>query len=219
MMALSIRSAYLFRRPNAVVFPIRTLTTTPARLASQDYGSGKGDPKGENPQQQGANPSADKEHPGPPPPKVGQGTGGGPTKNGEKGHTNGEGQKKSFSTYSRAIQQRRTFTSGRILAATGVKKPKGDTENAQPKILHANPPSGDEQSSEVKEHNREMDSSLSSCTLCRSWRSRGRGPWSEALMVDIVVLAESGVGVEGFRCVQDQNCVGLQSCCCIGINA
>jgi len=48
--------------------------------AHQSYGGGEGDPKGENPQQQGSNPSADLEHPGPPPPDVGKGTGGGPTK-------------------------------------------------------------------------------------------------------------------------------------------
>ncbi len=39
----------------------------------------------------------------------------------------------------------------------GVEKPKGDTVHAQPKILNVNPPSGDEQSEEVKQHNREMD--------------------------------------------------------------
>lgn len=50
-------------------------TTARRSLASQDYGSGAGDPKGEKPQEQGPNPSADKEHPGPPPPSVGKGKG------------------------------------------------------------------------------------------------------------------------------------------------
>ena len=62
---------------------LRSFLTTPRtslpiasqRFATQDYGSGTGDPVGDNPQQQGENPSADLEHPGPPPPKVGQGTG------------------------------------------------------------------------------------------------------------------------------------------------
>ena len=38
--------------------------------AHQDYGSGAGNPVGENPQDQGPNPSEHKEHPGPPPPDV-----------------------------------------------------------------------------------------------------------------------------------------------------
>lgn len=48
--------------------------------AGSSYGGGEGDPKGEDPSSQGPNPSADLEHPGPPPPDVGKGTGGGPTK-------------------------------------------------------------------------------------------------------------------------------------------
>ncbi|KAG8626967.1 hypothetical protein KVT40_005912 [Elsinoe batatas] len=42
------------------------------RLASSDYGSPTGGPISENPKDQGPNPSADKEHPGPPPAKAGQ---------------------------------------------------------------------------------------------------------------------------------------------------
>lgn len=156
-MSLSTSSRLLLRRPYAIALPIRTLAPSSRRLASQDYGSGKGDPKGEKPQEQGPNPSEDKEHPGPPPPKVGQGTGGGPTQKGEKGH---EGQKKSFSTYARPLVvqqgQRRGFTSSAIVAATGVKKPQGDTENAQPKILSESPPSGEDQPEEVKRHNEDM---------------------------------------------------------------
>ena len=37
---------------------------TTRTLGTSDYGSGNGDPRGENPQDQGANPSADLEHPG-----------------------------------------------------------------------------------------------------------------------------------------------------------
>lgn len=59
------------------------------RLASQDYGSGEGDPKGEKPQQQGPNPSEKLEHPGPPPPKTGDRTGEGSGSGGKDG-----GQKK-----------------------------------------------------------------------------------------------------------------------------
>lgn len=109
----------------------RTFTTSRLSLASQDYGSGAGDPKGENPQSQGANPSADKEHPGPPPPTAGKGTGSTPTKGGEKtsNDTSSSGQQK-----------------------------KGTQNGAQPKILSENPPKDGEQSEDVEKHNREMES-------------------------------------------------------------
>lgn len=98
-------------------------------LASQDYGSGAGDPKGENPQQQGANPSADKEHPGPPPPAAGKGTGSTPTKGGEKSSNDTSGQKK------------------------GTQSKNG----AEPKILNENPPKDGEAPADVEQHNRDMD--------------------------------------------------------------
>lgn len=65
----------------------------PRAQATSDYGSGKGDPKGENPNQQGPNPSADKEHPGPPPPKEGQGSGSTPTKGGSQSSNSGQQSK------------------------------------------------------------------------------------------------------------------------------
>jgi hypothetical protein len=43
------------------------------RFATQDYGSGAGNPAGEKPEKQGANPSESLEHPGPAPPKVAKG--------------------------------------------------------------------------------------------------------------------------------------------------
>ncbi|KAI7085242.1 hypothetical protein KC356_g6095 [Hortaea werneckii] len=49
-----------------------TLAFTPRRLAHQDYGSGDGNPAGENPQAQGKNPSEKAEHPGPEPPTAGK---------------------------------------------------------------------------------------------------------------------------------------------------
>ena len=48
----------------------------PKRFYAQGYGDGEGDPKGEHPESQGGNPSEHKEHPGPPPPKEGHGSGG-----------------------------------------------------------------------------------------------------------------------------------------------
>ena len=86
-------------RMTPVFRPITSIRSSPRSLLSplytqqhrlyaggSSYGGGEGDPKGENPQDQGSNPSADLEHPGPAPPKVGQGTGGGPTKSGSEGH-------------------------------------------------------------------------------------------------------------------------------------
>ncbi|KAI1849449.1 hypothetical protein JX266_004944 [Neoarthrinium moseri] len=60
----------------------RTFITTPRSAAQQGYGDGKGSPEAENPQDQPASSKAQEsgEHPGPAPPDVGKGTGGGPTK-------------------------------------------------------------------------------------------------------------------------------------------
>ncbi|KAK3077474.1 hypothetical protein LTS18_010174, partial [Coniosporium uncinatum] len=117
-----------------------------------DYGSGEGDPKGEKPKEQGANPSADKEHPGPPPPKVGQGSGSTPTKGTSDGHNPGEakqsGGKRSYSTLSR-----RQFSTSTV--SRREDRPKS-TEGNEPKILNENPPKSGEESEDVKKHNEEM---------------------------------------------------------------
>ena len=110
--------------------------------AQQSYGSGEGDPKGENPQEQGANPSADKEHPGPPPPDVGKGSGGGPTKAGGDGRQAQNTEQKSSSGGSGSGGTGRTAS--------------GDKGGAQPKILDESGPPA-EPSEEVKKHNEEMD--------------------------------------------------------------
>ena len=102
--------------------------------AGSSYGGGEGDPKGENPQQQGSNPSADLEHPGPPPPDVGQGTGGGPTKAGAEGHN----------------------TTENVTGGSGSKS--GGTEGAaQPKIHKHDAPAEEHHSEEVKKHNEDMN--------------------------------------------------------------
>jgi hypothetical protein len=69
------------RSPNSIFTAIRRTrlrrpTFSSTRFYAQGYGDGTGDPKGENPQSQGANPSEHKEHPGPPPPSEGHGSGG-----------------------------------------------------------------------------------------------------------------------------------------------
>ncbi|KAF2084965.1 hypothetical protein K490DRAFT_47825 [Saccharata proteae CBS 121410] len=102
-------------------------------FASGDYGSGKGDPVGENPQDQGPSKSSDLEHPGPPPPSAGQGTGTTPTKGTADGHNTGS-SKSEGSGHGNKSQQ---------------------VKGAQPKILNANPPK--EESEEVAQHNREME--------------------------------------------------------------
>ena len=79
------RSVHPTRTFPRIAFPC-TYAQQRRLYAGSNYGGGEGDPKGENPQDQGPNPSADLEHPGPAPPPVGQGTGGGPTKKGSEGH-------------------------------------------------------------------------------------------------------------------------------------
>ena len=111
---------------------IRITSIQQKRYASQDYGSGQGDPKGENPQDQGSNPSADLEHPGPPPPAEGQGTGGGPT----KAHGGGHNTQQNASSNG----------GGEGNASSG--------SGAQPKIHDAKVPS--EESDDVRQHNEEM---------------------------------------------------------------
>ncbi|KAI1377235.1 hypothetical protein F4677DRAFT_415674 [Hypoxylon crocopeplum] len=62
----------------------RGIVATPRFYSQQGYGDGKGDPNAEDPQNQPSSSAAQQssEHPGPSPPDVGKGTGGGPTKAG-----------------------------------------------------------------------------------------------------------------------------------------
>ena len=136
-----IQASSLFRSlrvprttPRITLARSRPLSTTSCFYAGSSYGDGKGDPKGENPQDQGSSTvTSDKEHPGPPPPGVGQGTGGGPTKKGADGHNT-----PSFSDSS----------SGGSAS--------GGTERAQPKIYADEPPHPENQSDDVKAHNADM---------------------------------------------------------------
>jgi len=121
----------------------RTLQSS-VRWATSDYGSGKGDPKGETPQDQGANPSADKEHPGAPPPKEGQGSGSSPTKGTSSGHNTGDSKQ----------AQKRQFSTVRQL---WVKDKPKTTEGLSPKIHSESPPAKGEQGEDVKRHNEEME--------------------------------------------------------------
>jgi hypothetical protein len=116
------------------------------RLASQDYGSGKGDPVGENPQQQGKNPSENLEHPGPPPPKVGQGKS--PSPNEKSG-----GQAQQSGGESSGTGE--AGSGGKGSAQQSGSNDGTSVKGAQPKILNANPPAEEDES--VRQHNREMD--------------------------------------------------------------
>lgn len=131
-------------RPFLRAAPRATLPITSQRFAG-DYGGGEGDPVGENPQDQGPSKSSDLEHPGPPPPKVGQGTGTTPTKATSEGHTGGTSSSRDSSS-STSSQQ----SSG---GGNGGDKTKG----AQPKILDTSPPDASEQGQDVKQHNKEME--------------------------------------------------------------
>jgi hypothetical protein len=115
-------------------------TSTSHCLAISDYGSGDGDPRGENPQSQGINASADIEHPGPPPPAEGIGSGAGPTKGGDK-HSHAS-----------------------ALPSTGSVEPEGisgasrSTQDLHPAILDEKPLEKGEWSKGVQEHNQEVRS-------------------------------------------------------------
>lgn len=139
-------------RLTPILRPITTIRSSPRfllapayaqqhRLYAGGYGGGEGDPKGENPQDQGSNPSAGLEHPGPPPPSVGQGTGGGPTQKGDghnpqqNGSSSGDGQ---------------ASTSGNG-GASG-----GEGDGPQPKIHKHDAPEEHTHSDEVRAHNEDI---------------------------------------------------------------
>lgn len=134
------------------------------RFATSDYGSGDGNPAGEQPQKQGENLSENVEHPGPPPPKVAQGqSSSSPNKDSNAGQN--EGPKPTSSSPTPPTGKREFSTSARQLKES--KEPavqqgkqnepsKNEVKGAKPKILNASPPSGSEESQEVKEHNEDM---------------------------------------------------------------
>ena len=126
-----LRSVNAFRAPPRTL--LSSLYTPQRRLyAGSSYGGGEGDPKGENPQDQGPNPSAGLEHPGPPPPDVGHGTGGGPTKKGPDGHNTGQSPSNSSQGAS------------------------GEGGGPRPAIHKHNAPEEHSQSDDVKAHNEDM---------------------------------------------------------------
>jgi hypothetical protein len=126
-------------------------TAAQRRFASQGYGDGEGSPVGEKPQDQGANPSADKEHPGPPPPKAGEGSGSSPTKGTADGHSKPKQGMTSSNT------QKRSFSTVRSMWADQKMESKPrTTEGLKPKILDESPPAKEEESEDVRKHNEDM---------------------------------------------------------------
>jgi len=137
-------------------FTIRNLSSTTSRFA-QGYGDGQGDPKAENPQDQGKSNTTkhDAEHPGPEPPSEGQQTGGGPTKGGQASPEDASAE----SGGSRSKEAKETGSSptgGSIGKSGGKNKTKGQaspkiSENLEPAAMNA------EQQAEVDQHNKEFE--------------------------------------------------------------
>jgi hypothetical protein len=140
------------------------------RFATSDYGSGKGNPAGETPEKQGANPSENLEHPGPPPPKVAQGqSSSSPNKDSNTNQNDspqptsespapssskGSSGKREFSTSARQLKENKEPA---VKQGQENEPSPNEVKGAQPKILNENPPSPEEESQDVKEHNKDMD--------------------------------------------------------------
>jgi hypothetical protein len=139
------------------------------RFATSDYGSGKGNPAGETPEKQGSNPSENLEHPGPPPPKVAQGKSSSSPDNDNNKNQNegpkpssespapssnkGSSGKREFSTSTRQMKENKEPA---VQQGQQNKPSSSAMKGAQPKILNENPPSAEEESQEVKDHNKDM---------------------------------------------------------------
>jgi hypothetical protein len=116
------RSPLALRTPVKAYSPANPITYTARRLASSDYGSGAGNPAGENPKDQGPSNSSQIEHPGPAAPDVGQGQSGStPTKEGPGGSTYSSG--KGGSTGKEGNKE------GGVAATEGAAK-SGETQNS-----------------------------------------------------------------------------------------
>lgn len=137
------------------------------RFATSDYGSGKGNPAGENPEKQGANPSENLEHPGPAPPKVAQGKSSSspnkdsnssqndsPKPTSESPAPSSNKGKREFSTSARQMKDSKEPA---VKQAQDNKPSPSEVKGAKPKILNENPPAPGEESEDVKQHNKDMD--------------------------------------------------------------
>jgi hypothetical protein len=138
------------------------------RFATSDYGSGKGNPAGESPEKQGQNPSENLEHPGPAPPKVAQGqSSSSPNKDGNSNQnespkpssespapSSNKSGKREFSTFARQMKESKEPA---VKQGQDNKPSPNEVKGAKPKILNENPPAPEEESEDVKQHNKDMD--------------------------------------------------------------
>ncbi len=150
--ALYTRRAHLSLRQSLAV---RSITSTPVRFQAQGYGDGEGDPKGENPQHQGASNGTKEhaEHPGPEPPSEGQGTGAGPTKGGSG--TSPE----DASAQSGGARSKEAKETGSSPTGGSIGKGKDNTKSS-PKIHDRSQPghgNSESKQAEVEKHNREFE--------------------------------------------------------------
>ncbi|KAK8101692.1 hypothetical protein PG999_012066 [Apiospora kogelbergensis] len=148
----------------------RSIATTP-RVMAQGYGDGSKDPQG----QPGASKAQEKsEHPGPSPPDVGKGTGGGPTKANESGGGGGGKSPEDASAQSGGARSKEAKETGSSPTGGSVggqasnkggealKGPQGEG-SPQPKILNqsmtpaAKSGLSEEQKREVEQHNVDFD--------------------------------------------------------------
>ena len=131
----------------------RPISSTASRSATQGYGDGKGDPKGGNPQDQGASNATKQhaEHPGPEPPKEGQGTGAGPTKGGS-GKSPEDASAQSGGSRSKEAKETGSSPTGGSVG--------GENNKGAPKISDKSEPGGGNSASkqaEVDQHNKEFE--------------------------------------------------------------
>ncbi|ETS79896.1 hypothetical protein PFICI_07425 [Pestalotiopsis fici W106-1] len=168
----AVSGAACYRAPAAASY--RTFTSTSRCLADQGYGDGKGSPQGENPSKQPGASQAQhaSEHPGPSPPDVGKGTGGGPTKAALNKSMNkaAESQKDpadasaaSGGSRSKEAQEKGSSPTGGSVGGGGeaLKGPQGEGA-PRPKIHNQSVPSAkqglsEEQKREVEEHNKDFE--------------------------------------------------------------
>jgi hypothetical protein len=143
---------------------IRPFSSSPSAQAHQGYGDGKGDPRGENPQEQGSSNAIkhQAEHPGPEPPSEGQGTGGGPTKGGSGScKTPEEASAQSGGSRSKKEEEAGSSPTGdSVTQSGGQNNHSGKTKNgASPKISNHEAGDGNsaEKQAEVEKHNREFE--------------------------------------------------------------
>lgn len=139
--SLSRRTPRTIRQP----FAIRPFSNTSSRPAHQGYGDGSGDPKGENPQDQGPSNSTKTkaEHPGPAPPSTGK--------------SPEDASAQSGGSRSKEAKETGSSPTGGEVGKQGSGSEMKD--GAKPKIHDKKDPApaDEKQQAEVEKHNREFE--------------------------------------------------------------